>query len=123
MREVSVDITTVGANGAATGTAQMGVGGSVSTVKGLKIIYAATAPVTTVVVIANQGRNLLSAPASATTKYWMVKEQGFDNTGTAIAGQNGFDFPVVHGTVTATVTLSNALAPACTVVLFLDDAD
>lgn len=121
MRETSVDITTTGGNGAATGTAQMGVGGDVSTLKGLKIVYGGTAPATTTVTITNNGRNLLAAPASATTRYWQIKEQGYDPTGTAIAGSNGFDFPVVHGTVTVTVGASNALAPACTVVLYLDD--
>lgn len=106
-----VSVTTVGAAGAATGTAD-----SVALYGGLYAVYInyhADAPATTVVTLSDAYGAIVAFVASKTDKRWYPRVPTCDAAGAAIAGV--YEIPALSGAVTVTVTLADAIA-ACVVV-------
>ena len=100
-------ITTVGGNGAATGTAQ------ITELNGelidIYVNYHASAPGSTVLTITQSDPvegNILVCPAGNADKLFAPRKQACDGAGSLVASWEKF---ILNGTMTLVVTLSNAL--------------
>jgi hypothetical protein len=108
-------ITTVGANGVATGTAQ------ITELDGelvdIYVNYHASAPATTVLTITQSDPvegNILVTPASKTDKLFAPRKQACDGAGSLVASWEKF---ILNGTMTIVVSLSDALTYAVEVTV------
>jgi hypothetical protein len=104
-------------------TFTIGVGGNVSRVYGVELIYDAGAPGTTVFTISNLGRTLLTAPAGNSNKYFPILEQAFGSNGTVLTTGNPYVEYVVSGTITVAVTaaaVTTGLGYGCALYLYDD---
>lgn len=117
MIEYSLVIPTVGANGAATGT--LDSPNLDGLLLGFMIKYGAAIPVTTVITIVEVGgaaRTLLTLTGN-TNGYFPVMLQAVGATGVALSGV--YVNPPLGHPLRVTVTLSNALADAVSLWLYL----
>jgi len=111
----TIPVTTVGANGAATGSETTDFDFPTAFLDAIAVEFGATAPATTTVVVAESeglGRTLLSLAAGNTDKTYyprhlLHKEDGTDDTVR--------DMFVIQGPISITVDDCNALSPAVTV--------
>lgn len=94
----------------ATGNFTLGVGGEVSRVYGVYLVYGAGAPGTTTFSFSNMGRTFFTSAAGNTPIYYPILEQAFGNTGTVLTTGNPYIEAVVNGTVT--IQIANAAAGA-----------
>lgn len=118
MRTQVGQVTTTGANGAATGS--VAVGTQPSELVAIQLKYAGGVPGTTKVVVKNGTQTLLEV-VSATEETYYVRAQSHNSKGEHIAvGEGRWNSPVVNGDIKIEVTLSNAAANAVTAVLFFE---
>jgi hypothetical protein len=108
-------ITTTGTNGAATGSAQIeGLEGELVDVY---VNYHASAPGSTVLTITQSDPaegNILVCPAGNTDKLYTPRKQAHDGSGALVASWEKF---ILNGTMTLTITLSNALTDCAIVTI------
>jgi len=111
-------VTTVGANGAATGS--VAIGTQPSELVAIQLKYAGGVPGTTKVVVKNGLQTLLEV-ISATEETYYVRVQAHNSKGEHIAaGEGRWNSPLVNGDIKIEVSLSNAVANAVTAILFFE---
>jgi hypothetical protein len=121
----TIAVTTLGANGSATGTTTYTPPVQRATIEGfltaIKLDFATTAPASTVVTVkevGGLGRTLLTAPAGYTDVVYYPTVPEENAVGGATGGRM---YPYLECTgIEVTVTLSNALTPVVTVELFVN---
>jgi len=100
-------ITTIGSNGIATGSAQ--IFELTGELIDIYVNYHASAPSSTVLTIIQSDPvegSILACPASKTDRLFAPRKQACDSAGTLVASWEKF---ILNGTMTLTITLSNAL--------------
>lgn len=93
-----------------TGAGDLGVGGEVSRVFGVRPIYGTGAPGTTVFTLTNSGRTLFTSPAGNTSVYYPILESAYGTAGTVLTTGNPYVECIVSGSIH--VAISGAAAGA-----------
>lgn len=113
LQAVPISVDTTGAAGSATGTAS-----SAALYGGLlyvSLAYHASAPVTTIVSLADALGNIVTFPAGKTAMRRYVRVACYDSAGLQISGL--YEIPVLYGAVTVSVTACDQLTAAVVATL------
>lgn len=102
------------------GTFTIGVGGEVSRVYGVQLIYGSGAPGTTVFAFANMGRTFFTSAAGNTNIYYPFLETAYGSNGVVLSTGNPFVEAVVNGTVTIQITNAAAGSGYSAQIFLLD---
>ena len=121
LRVAKVAVATVGGAGSGGGTATAGVAAPAKLIA-VRLDYKYTqVPATTDVIISNMGRDIYTVSDNASDGVHYPRERANTPTGgTAAAGDNIWEVPVVHDYVTVEVKQGNVADPALEATLFFD---